>query len=201
MTAQRAAAQACGRPPGPPAVIVTTWSSALSEKMVLSRMAMVSTGRSCGSTISKKMRPRPAPSTWAASSVSCGSAASAPMKVSMKYGAQCHTSTRTRAVMASAGSASTGAPLHPGSNALSSASTAPNSGFSMKRQEIPIRAGDMANGITSSVRALTCSRPSPASSMARPSATAIVSATEGTVNTSVTQALSRKTGSCQSRSA
>ncbi|KAG0917965.1 hypothetical protein G6F31_021302 [Rhizopus arrhizus] len=118
----------------------------------------------------------------------------------MKYGAQCQTSTTISAAIANTGSARTGAPLQPGTNVLSSASTTPNSGFSMNRHEMPTNAGDMANGITSSVRALTCKRPSPASSMARPNAITMVNTTEGTVNTSVTQALPRNSGSCRIRS-
>ena len=61
-------------PPGPPDVMVMTMSASFSLKMMRSTIAVIETGSISGKVIFQKPCQGPAPSTFAASTISFGKA-------------------------------------------------------------------------------------------------------------------------------
>src|SRR5579875_1007059 len=58
--------------PGPPPVMIRSWTNRLNEAIVAITITTIDTGRSWGSTMRRKRAHEPAPSIWAASMVARG---------------------------------------------------------------------------------------------------------------------------------
>ena len=142
---------------------------------------IITTGKSCGRVMSRNTRQEEAPSTWAASIESDGTAARPPMSTRVMKGTQPQTSAMTQTANASTGSESQPMSASGGRRMPKNASNRPNSGLNMKRNETPTRAGLMAKGRMSRVRTVNRSRPPGARSRATPRASRVVRPTVSTV--------------------